>query len=190
LNFTSINLSNDKECNTVIFKSGAFFKLQIHNDKRRKLIVGQRKLLWILLLFFAVAGVFSGFAIWQISQAQQKERDLARAKVELEQTTQQMQILKEQNTASITARGKLLKDLTEAKKQLKTMQQQGLTLEQQLKVEQTQKSALASENSTLKIKLSVAEKQLESLQQSFGVGSGRAKPLPKPATTPNFLLKP
>ncbi len=152
--------------------------------------MGQRKLLWILLLFFAVAGLFSGFAIWQMSQAQQKERDLARAKAELEQTTQQMQILKEQNTASITARGKLQKDLAETKKQSKTFQQQSASLEQQLKIEQTQKSALASENSTLKIKLSVAEKQLESLQQSFGVSPSRSKPLPKPVTTPNFLLKP
>lgn len=152
--------------------------------------MGQRKLLWTLLLFFAVAGLFSGFAIWQISQAQQKERDLARVKNELEQTTQQMKILKEQNTAAITVRGKLQKDLADAKKQLLTFQQQGANLAQQLKVEQTQKSALASENSTLKIKLSVAEKQLESLQQSFGVSPSRAKPAAKPATTPNFLLKP
>ncbi|WP_404789596.1 hypothetical protein [Altericista sp. CCNU0014] len=152
--------------------------------------MGQRKLLWILLLFFAVAGLFSGFAIWQISQSQQKERDLARVKTELEQATQQMQILKEQNTASIAARGKLQKDLMAAKKQLTTFQQQGTDLLQQLKVEQTQKSALASENSTLKIKLSVAEKQLESLQQSLGAVPSRPKPMTKPTTTPNFLLNP
>lgn len=149
--------------------------------------MGQRKQLWVLLLFFAVVGLFSGFAIWQISQSQQKDRDLARVKTDLEQTTQQLQLLKEQNTASIMSRSKLQKDLTAAKKQLETLQKQGLALEDQLKTAQAQNSTLVSENATLKIRLSVTEKQLESLQQSLRPASGGGRAAPAAGTTPNFL---
>ncbi len=136
--------------------------------------MGQRKQLWILLSFFAVVGLFTGLAIWQISNLQQKDRDLARTKTELDQTTQQMQLLKDQNTATITSRGKLQKDFAAAQKQLATFQQKGLAIEQQLKTAQAQNSALISENATLKVRLSLTEKQLESLQQSLKA---------KPATT-------
>jgi chromosome segregation ATPase len=151
--------------------------------------VGQRKQLWVLLLFFAVVGLFTGFAIWQISQSQQKERDLARVKTDLEQTTQQLQLLKDQNTASITARGKLQKDLAAAKKQLDTFQKQGIALETQFKAAQAQNLNLVSENSTLKARLSVAEKQLQLLQQNPRPASSGAKPSQKvdSGTIPNFL---
>jgi chromosome segregation ATPase len=152
--------------------------------------VGQRKQLWILLSFFAVVGLFSGLAIWQISNLQQKDRDLARAKTELDQVTQQMQLLKDQNTATITSRGKLQKDLASAQKQLTTFQQQGLAIQQQLKTAQAQNSTLISENATLKVRLSLTEKQLESIQKSLNFKSSSTKPSPTVSTEPNFLKNP
>jgi chromosome segregation ATPase len=151
--------------------------------------VGQRKQLWVLLLFFVIVGLFSGLAIWQINQSQQKERDLARSKTELEQTNQQLKLLKDQNTASITSRGKLQKELTAAKKQLETFQKQGIALETQFKAAQAQNIGLVSENSTLKARLSVAEKQLVLLQQNPKPVSSGLKPSPKEnsRTIPNFL---
>ena len=152
--------------------------------------MGQRKQLWILLSFFAVVGLFSGLAIWQISNLQQKDREVARAKTELEQATQQMQLLKNQNTATITSRGKLQKDFAAAQKQLTTFQQKGLAIEQQLKTAQAQNSTLISENSTLKVRLSLAEKQLESLQQSLKIKPAATKSTPTVNTEPNFLKNP
>jgi chromosome segregation ATPase len=152
--------------------------------------VGQRKQLWILLSFFAVVGLFTGLAIWQISQLQQKDRDLARAKTELEQTNQQMQLLKDQNTATITSRGKLQKDFAAAKKQLATFQQKGLAIEQQLKAAQAQNTALISDNAKLNVELSFAKKQLESLQQSLKVNAAGTKSAPTVKTEPNFLKNP
>jgi chromosome segregation ATPase len=152
--------------------------------------VGQRKQLWILLSFFAVVALFSGLAIWQIGNLQQKDRDLARAKTELEQANQQMQLLKAQTTATLTSRGKLQKDLAAAQKQLATFQQKGLAIEQQLKTAQVQNSTLISENSTLKVRLSLAEKQLESLQQSLKVKPAGAKPAPTANTELDFLKNP
>lgn len=149
--------------------------------------MGQRKQLWILLSFFAVVGLFSGLAIWQISQLQQKDRDLARAKTELDQANQQMQLLKDQNTATINSRGKLQKDLAAVKKQANTFQQKGIAIEQQLKTAQTQNSTLITENSTLKVRLSLMEKQLGSLQQSLKVKPAATKPSPTVTTEPNFL---
>jgi chromosome segregation ATPase len=154
--------------------------------------VGQRKQLLMLLLIFAGVGLFLGLAIWQISQLQQKDRDLARVKSELDQTKQQIKLLQDNNKATIVARGKLQKDLVAAKKQLTTFQQQGLAIEQQLKAAQALNSKLVTENSTLLVRLSDREKQLASLQQSLrtipGSGTG-TRPAPNSAatTTPNFL---
>ncbi len=152
--------------------------------------MGQRKQLWILLSFFAVVGLFSGLAIWQIGNLQQRDRELARAKTELEQSTQQMQLLKDQNTASITTKGKLQKNLAAAQKQLTTFQQKGIAIEQQLKTAQAQNSTLITENAKLNVELSTTKKQLASLQQSLSVKPAATKSAPTVNTEPNFLKTP
>ena len=130
-------------------------------------MTARRNQLVILLLFFCLIGIFSGVAIWFINQSQQKERDLLRAQSDLEQTAQQMQILKEQNISAITTRTKLQKDLTILKKQLDLASKQNASLGQMLKEAQTKSSALATDNSGLKVKLAATEQQLTALRQSF-----------------------
>jgi type II secretory pathway pseudopilin PulG len=122
--------------------------------------------LWILLAFFTLIGVFSGLAIWQINQSQQRERELTRTKTQLQQIAQQMQVLKEQNAAAQLDKGKLIKDLTIAKKQLTTFQQKGIELEQRFKAAQDTLTKLATENSNLKIQAGTANKRTTSLQQT------------------------
>jgi type II secretory pathway pseudopilin PulG len=121
--------------------------------------------LWILLAFFAVIGIFSGLAIWQINQSQQKERELTRTKTDLQQMAQQMQVLKEQNAAALSDKSKLIKDLTVAKNQLTTFQQKGIELEQRFKAAQNTLSKLAAENSNLRIQMSETAKKRTPLQQ-------------------------
>jgi superfamily II DNA/RNA helicase len=130
-------------------------------------VTARRNQLVILLLFFCLIGIFSGVAIWFINQSQQKERDLLRAQSDLEQTAQQLQILKEQNISAITTRTKLQKDLTTLKKQLDLANKQNASLGQMLKEAQTKSSALATDNSGLKVKLAATEQQLTALRQSF-----------------------
>jgi DNA anti-recombination protein RmuC len=128
--------------------------------------VTSKNRLWILLAFFALIGVFSGLAIWQINQSQQRERELTRTKTQLQQIAQQMQVLKEQNAAAQSDKGKLIKDLTVAKKQLTTFQQKGLELEQRFKAAQDTLTKLATENSNLKLQMSeTAKKRTATLQQ-------------------------
>ncbi len=122
--------------------------------------------LWILLAFFAVIGIFSGLAIWQINQSQQKERELTRAKADLQQIAQQMQVLKEQNAAALSDKSKLIKDLTAAKQQLTIFQQKGIELEQRFKATQATLSKLAAENSNLRIQMSETAKKRPILQQT------------------------
>jgi septal ring factor EnvC (AmiA/AmiB activator) len=152
--------------------------------------VGQRKQLWMLLPVFVGMGLFAGLTMWQISQFQQKDRDIARVKTELEQTKQQMQLLQENNKATIVARGKLQKDLAAVKKQATTFQQQGLAIEKQLKEAQVQlKTAqdiankLNAENINLKT-------QLEAALKTPKPEGGAAKSPSKATTTPNFLNTP
>jgi DNA anti-recombination protein RmuC len=129
--------------------------------------VTSKNQLWILLAFFASIGVFSGLAIWQINQSQQRERELTRTKAQLQQIAQQMQVLKEQNAAAQSDKGKLIKDLTVAKKQLTTFQQKGLELEQRFKAAQDTLTKLATENSNLKIQMSeTAKKRTTTLQKT------------------------
>jgi cytoskeletal protein RodZ len=130
-------------------------------------VTARRNQLVILLVFFCLVGIFAGVAIWLMSQSQQKERDLLRAQSDLEQTSQQMQILKEQNVSALTTRSKLQKDNTTLKKQLDLTTKQEVSLELKLKDAQTQLSTLATENSSLKVKLAAAEQQLTALKQSF-----------------------
>jgi chromosome segregation ATPase len=128
--------------------------------------VTSKNQLWILLAFFALIGVFSGLAIWQINQSQHRERELTRTKTQLQQIAQQMQVLKEQNAAAQSDKGKLIKDLTVAKKQLTTFQQKGLELEQRFKAAQDTLTKLATENSNLKLQMSeTAKKRTTALQQ-------------------------
>jgi chromosome segregation ATPase len=152
--------------------------------------VGQRKQLWILLSFFGVVTLFSGLAIWQIGNLQQKDRELARAKTQLEQTTQQMQLLNNQNTASITSKGKLQKNLAAAQKQLTDFQKKGIAIEQQLKTAQAQNGVLITENAKLNVELSTTKQQLASLQQSLSVKPAATKATPTVNTEPNFLKNP
>jgi chromosome segregation ATPase len=150
--------------------------------------VGQRKQLWILLLVFAGVGLLSGLAIWQISQLQQKDRDLARAKTELEQSKQQVQLLQDNNKATIVARGKLQKDLAAVKKQAATFQQQGLAIEKQLKVTQDQLKNAQDIANKLNAEKVLLKTQLDSIQQTIKAGgSGTVKPASKATTTPNFI---
>jgi uncharacterized protein YhaN len=149
--------------------------------------VGQRKQLWMLLLVFAGVGLFSGLAIWQISQLQQKDRDLSRVKTELEQTKQQIQLLQENNKATIVARGKLQKDLAAVKKQATTFQQQGLAIEKklieaqvQIKTAQDIANKLNAENITLKT-------QLEAIQKTPKSEGPTTKSPSKATTTPDFF---
>ncbi len=132
--------------------------------------------LWILLAFFAVIGVFSGLAIWQINQSQQKERELTRAKTDLQQIAQQIQVLKEQNATALSDKGKLIKDLTAAKKQLTTFQQKGIELEQRFKAAQDTLSKLAAENSNLRIQLAETAKKRTVLQQTSTLNSPDSPP--------------
>jgi chromosome segregation ATPase len=151
--------------------------------------VGQRKQLWILLLVFAGVGLLSGLAIWQISQLQQKDRDLARVKTELEQSKQQVQLLQDNNKATIVSRGKLQKDLAAVKKQAATFQQQGLAIEKQLKVTQDQLKSAQDIANKLNAEKVLLKTQLDSIQQTIkaGGGGGTAKPASKATTTPNFI---
>jgi uncharacterized protein YhaN len=127
--------------------------------------VTSKNQLWILLAFFAVIGIFSGLAIWQINQSQQKERELTRAKTDLQQIAQQMQVLKEQNAAALSDKSKLIKDLTATKKQLTTFQQKGIELEQRFKAAQETLTKLAAENSSFRIQLAETSKKRNPLQQ-------------------------
>ncbi|MGB8700262.1 MAG: hypothetical protein WCD18_12670 [Thermosynechococcaceae cyanobacterium] len=140
-------------------------------------MAAQKQQLWFLLLFFAVIGLFSGFAIWQISRSQEQQRELSRTKTDLEQTQQQMKILKDQSGAALIAKNKIQKDLEALRKKFNEAQQQKLSLEQQLQTFQAQSSTLATENSTLKIKLTAAEQQIKTLQQAF-----KPTPAPSPKT--------
>ncbi len=130
-------------------------------------MTARRNQLVILVVFFCLIGVFSGVAIWLISQSQQKERDLIRTQSDLEQTAQQMQILKEQNISAITTRSKLQNENTTLKKKLDLAIKQGISVEQKLKDAQTQLSTVTTENSSLKIKQAAAEQQIAALKQSF-----------------------
>jgi type II secretory pathway pseudopilin PulG len=132
---------------------------------RREIKVTPKNKLWILLAFFAVIGIFSGLAIWQINQSQQRDRELTRAKTDLQQIAQQMQVLKEQNAAALSDKGKLIKDLTAVKNQLTTFQQKGIELEQRFKAAQDTLSKLAAENSNLRIQLAETAKKRTTLQQ-------------------------
>jgi type II secretory pathway pseudopilin PulG len=130
-------------------------------------VTARRNQLVILLVFFCLIGIFSGVAIWLISQSQQKERDLLRTQSDLQQTAQQMQILKEQNISALTTRSKLQNENITLKKKLDLAIKQGISLEQKLKDAQTQLSTVATENSNLKIKQAAAEQQITALQKSF-----------------------
>jgi septal ring factor EnvC (AmiA/AmiB activator) len=130
-------------------------------------LTARRNQLVILLLFFCLSGIFSGVAIWLISKSQDKERDLLRVQSDLEQTSQQMQILKEQNKSALTIQSKLQNDVKTLKKQLDFTTKQNAAQVQMLKEAQTKNSALATVNSDLSVKLSATERQLTTLQQSF-----------------------
>jgi predicted nucleic acid-binding Zn-ribbon protein len=139
-------------------------------------VTARRNQLLILLLFFGLIGIFSGVAIWQMNQSQQRERNLLQVKTELDQTNQQMQILKQQSNAALSTRSKLQKDLLTLKKQLDIANQRGTALEQNLKTAQTQSSALATENSSLKAKLAAAERQLTTSRGAVSGGVNGVKP--------------
>jgi type II secretory pathway pseudopilin PulG len=149
-------------------------------------VTARRNQLVILVVFFCLIGIFSGVAIWLMSQSQQKERDLLRAQSDLEQTTQQMQILKEQNVSALTTRSKLQKDNITLKKQLDLANKQGLALELKLKDAQTITSTLAKDNSGLKVKLASAEQQLTALKQSFNPSAATPTKSTGPASSPLF----
>jgi chromosome segregation ATPase len=138
--------------------------------------VTSKNQLWILLAFFASIGVFSVLAIWQINQSQQRERELTRTKTQLQQISQQMQVLKEQNAAAQLDKGKLIKDLTVAKKQLTTFQQKGLELEQRFKAAQDTLTKLATENSNLKIQMSETAKKRTTTLQKIPISSTSSGP--------------
>lgn len=149
--------------------------------------MGQRKQLWMLLLIFAGVGLFSGLAIWQISQLQQKDRDLSRVKTELEQTKQQIQLLQDNTKATIVARGKLQKELAAIRKQATTFQQQGQAIEKkfleaqiQLKNAQDIVNKLNADNLTLKT-------QLEAIQKAPKPEGGTTKSSSKATLTPNVF---
>lgn len=144
-------------------------------------MTARRNQLLILLLFFGLSGIFAGIVLWQINQSQQRERELLQVKTELEQTNQQMQILKQQSNAALSTRSKLQKDLITVKKQLDTASQKNATLEQNLKTAQTQSSSLATENSSLKSRLTAAEQQVKSLSSSL---SGSLKKSSSPQAQP------
>jgi septal ring factor EnvC (AmiA/AmiB activator) len=129
-------------------------------------VTARRNQLVILLLFFGLIGIFSGVAIWLMSQSQQKERDLLQVQSELEQTKQKMQILNEQNVAALTNRSKLQKDVTTLKKQLDLISKENVSLRLAVKDSQTRFSALATDNSSLKVRLAATEQQL-ALKQSL-----------------------
>jgi hypothetical protein len=130
-------------------------------------VTARRNQLVILLVFFCLIGIFSGVAVWLINQSQQKERDLLRTQSDLQQTAQQMKILKEQNISALTTRSKLQNENITLKKKLDLAIKQGISLEQKLKDAQTQLSASTTENSSLKIKQAAAEQQIAALRQSF-----------------------
>ena len=150
-------------------------------------MTARRNQLLILLLFFGLVGIFSGIVVWQMNQSQQRERGLMQAQTDLEQTNQQMQILKEQSNAALTTRSKLQKDLANMKKQLDTANQKGATLEQNLKTAQSQSSALATENSSLKTQLGAAKQELAAVKDSVG---SLSKPGTKPKASPGSVLEP
>jgi septal ring factor EnvC (AmiA/AmiB activator) len=150
--------------------------------------VGQRKQLWILLSVFVGVGLFAGLTMWQISQMQQKDRDIARVKTELEQTKQQIQLLQDTNKAAISSRGKLQKDFTAAQKLLTTFQQKGQALEKQLKDTQEQLKGAQDVANKLNAEKVLLKTQLDSIQQSLKAGGssgGEKKPSSKATLTPN-----
>lgn len=154
--------------------------------------MGQRKQLWILLSVFVGMGLFAGLTMWQISQFQLKDRDIARVKTELEQTKQQIQILQDTNKAAISSRGKLQKDFTAAQKLLTTFQQKGQALEKQLseaKLKLLDASKVQEDNKKLledNKKLLEDNKRLNDLvQKSSRGGDGVSKSSPKETITPN-----
>jgi uncharacterized membrane-anchored protein YhcB (DUF1043 family) len=140
--------------------------------------VAQKNQLWILLGFFGMIGLFAGLAIWQINQSQQRDRELSKVKTELEQTTQQLKILKAQNATSISDKGKLIKDVTMSKKLLTDFQQKGLKLEQQLKAAQDMLTKVADENS--KLKLQQINQGNTSQPSAAGKSSGSTQPKAEP----------
>lgn len=143
-------------------------------------MTARRNQLVILLLFFGLIGIFSGVAIWLMSQSQQKERDLLQVQSELEQTKQKMQILNEQNVAALTNRSKLQKDVTMLKKQLDLISKENVSLRLAVKDSQTRFSALATDNSSLKVRLAATEQQL-ALKQSLKPAAA------PPAAAPTIL---
>jgi type II secretory pathway pseudopilin PulG len=151
-------------------------------------VTARRNQLVILLVFFCLIGIFSGVAIWLMSQSQQKERELLRTQSDLQQTAQQMQILKEQNISALTTRSKLQNENKALKQKLDLAIKQGISLEQKLKDAQTQLSASTTENSNLKIKQAAAEQQLAALKQSFKPSA--AAPAKSVAPTPSTPLAP
>jgi septal ring factor EnvC (AmiA/AmiB activator) len=130
-------------------------------------LTARRNQLVILLLFFCLIGIFSGVAIWLISQSQQKERDLLQVQSDLEKTSEKMQILTEQNKSALTSQSKLQNQVKILTKQLDVTTKQNAAQAQMLKEAQTKNSALATVNSDLSVKLSATERQLTALQQSF-----------------------
>lgn len=150
-------------------------------------MTARRNQLVILLVFFCLIGIFSGVAIWLISQSQQKERDLLRTQSDLQQTAQQMQILKEQNISALTTRSKLQNENITLKKKLDLAIKQGVSLEQKLKDAQTQLSTVATENSNLKIKQAAAEQQLAALKQSFKPSTAAPAKTTNPAPSTTIL---
>jgi uncharacterized protein YhaN len=149
--------------------------------------VGQRKQLGILLLVFAGVGLLAGLALWQISQLQQKDRDLARVKTELEQAKQQVQLLQNSNKATIVSRGKLQKDLAAAKKQAATFQQQGQAIEKQLRETQVQLKLAQDTANKLNADNVLLKTQLEAIPKTSKSEGGKAKAPSKATTTPNFF---
>jgi chromosome segregation ATPase len=145
-------------------------------------VTARRNQLLILLLFFGLVGIFSGIIVWQLNQSQQRERSLMQVQTDLEQTNQQMQILKQQSNAALATRSKLQKDLANMKKQLDAANQRSATLEQNLKTAQSQSSGLATENSSLKTQLGATRQELAVMKESIGntsksgASNSRAKP--------------
>jgi cytochrome oxidase assembly protein ShyY1 len=150
-------------------------------------MVAQRKQIGILLLVFTGVGLFCGLALWQINQLQQKDRDLSRVKTELEQSRQQVQLLQDNNKATIVDRGKLQKDLAAVKKQAATFQQQGLAIEKQLKESQIQLKTAQDMANKLNADNVLLKTQLDAASKSPKAEGGAAKSSSKATITPNFF---
>ena len=152
-------------------------------------MTARRNQLLILLLFFGLVGIFSGIIVWQLNQSQQRERSLMQAQTDLEQTNQQMQILKQQSNSALATRSKLQKDLTNMKKQLDAANQRSATLEQNLKTAQSQSSALATDNSLLKTQFAAAKQELAAVKESIG-SAAKSGASPSKAKPGSFSLEP